>query len=108
VLQEYSINVVLLWVRDNTQGFPGYLQDISEKSILAIEVFSKVYHHGTSTFDAVNLALEAANMSNAGSFGAPGRDVSWRHIVDLRKASWFGRQRSLGVLKSVSAILNLR
>jgi hypothetical protein len=91
-----------------SSGLPDYLQNISEDSVLAVDIFSKVYQYGTSTFDAVDLALEAANVGNPGSLGAPGGNVSWCHIVNLRKASWLDGQGSLGVLKMASAMSLLR
>jgi hypothetical protein len=91
-----------------SSGLPDYLQNISEDSVFAADIFSKVYQYGTSTFDAVDLALEAANVGNPGSLGAPGGDVSWCHIVNLRKAAWFDGQGSLSVLQVPLAMLLLR
>jgi hypothetical protein len=96
-------------VGHNTQlSFPGYLQNVSENGFFAVDIFGKVYQYGTSTFDAVDLALETADIGNAGCFGAPGRDISWCHIVNLRKASWFDSQRSLVALNVQSVVLLLR
>lgn len=84
-------------LRGNSLGHP-VVDDISERKIGGLSVgFVEFDRDHSTSLDAMDLSLEAADMGDAGRFGAPWRDVPGRDVNGDAPLVWRMRDSPRGI-----------